>query len=83
MSGQLKVFQDAKACLRKDPQLTDEQVAEAIGIPARAIAMGFRELDTIRQARRDVQADSSSRRPTPPPERRGCATCCEIGRPSP
>ena len=60
MSGErYRLFQAAKKALRCDPELTDEQVAAEIGIPERIIAIGGRELDTIREARRDVQADSA------------------------
>jgi hypothetical protein len=55
---QYRLFQAAKKALRRDPELTDEQVAEAIGIPARVISLGGRELDTIRQARSDVAAST-------------------------
>ncbi|GEM_PF-3786661 len=59
MSGeQYRLFQAAKKALRRDPELTDEQVAEAIGIPARVISLGGRELDTVRQARSDVAAST-------------------------
>ena len=59
MSGeQYRLFQAAKKALRRDPELTDEQVAEAIGIPARVISLGGRERDTIRQARSDVAAST-------------------------
>jgi hypothetical protein len=60
MAGsQFTLFQDAKKVIRRAPELTDVQVAEALGIPDRIIALSGQPGDAmclIATARRDVEA---------------------------
>lgn len=67
MGAQYDLFVQAKAVFRRRPDVTDEEVAEEIGIPVRVLAVSDgpgSELATIRQARRDIDADRQLREAT-------------------
>ena len=52
-----QLWLDVKRVLRRDLTLTDEQVAAECGLSERVLlAGGGRELDTIRAARKDLEA---------------------------
>lgn len=51
MGMKYEIFQRAKQAIRTRPDLTDEQIAEFIGAK-------LAELEIVREARKDVQADT-------------------------
>jgi hypothetical protein len=50
-----RLFIDAKRALRRDPSLTDDQVAETCGFSPRMLVADERIGATIREARRDLR----------------------------